>query len=169
MNKPNTQHSIYLRSTKESIPVTKEEFDAYYHEINSYRIRQQRHGSCVCPAKKRLWCDMDCLTCPFYRVGETRSLDVLGDDGDGNELSWAETLLADEMPLEEAVANAEEMKTLFARLTELMPEAIIIGQLRLDGLKDFEIAKEINIGNTTFLYRLKKVKEILKKEFPNFF
>ena len=41
------QYTIYIRSTKESIPVSKEEFDAYYHGINIYRIRQQRHGRCV--------------------------------------------------------------------------------------------------------------------------
>ena len=62
------QYTIYIRSTKESIPVSKEEFDAYYHDINIYRIRQQRHGRCVCPASKRLTCDMDCLTCPFHRM-----------------------------------------------------------------------------------------------------
>ena len=41
------QYTIYIRSTKERIPVSKEEFDAYYHDINIYRIRQQRHGRCV--------------------------------------------------------------------------------------------------------------------------
>ena len=75
MTKKDKQYTIYIRSTKESIPVNKEEFDAYYHDINIYRIRQQRHGRCVCPASKRLTCDMDCLTCPFHRMGDTRSLD----------------------------------------------------------------------------------------------
>ena len=69
------QYTIYIRSTKESIPVSKEEFDAYYHDINIYRIRQQRHGRCVCPASKRLTCDMDCLTCPFHRMGDKHHAD----------------------------------------------------------------------------------------------
>ena len=57
MTNNENQYTIYIRSTKESIPVSKEEFDAYYHDINIYRIRQQRHGRCVCPASKRLTCD----------------------------------------------------------------------------------------------------------------
>ena len=68
MTNNDNQYTIYIRSTKESIPVSKEEFDAYYHDINIYRIRQQRHGRCVCSASKRLTCDMDCLTCPFHRI-----------------------------------------------------------------------------------------------------
>lgn len=30
MSKKDKQYTIYIRSTKESIPVNKEEFDAYY-------------------------------------------------------------------------------------------------------------------------------------------
>lgn len=85
MTKKDKQYTIYIRSTKESIPVNKEEFDAYYHDINIYRIRQQRHGRCVCPASKRLTCDMDCLTCPFHRMGDMRSLDYTETDDEGNE------------------------------------------------------------------------------------
>lgn len=83
MTNNENQYTIYIRSTKESIPVSKEEFDAYYHDINIYRIRQQRHGRCVCPASKRLTCDMDCLTCPFHRMGDMRSLDHTETDDEG--------------------------------------------------------------------------------------
>ena len=33
MSKKDKQYTIYIRSTKESIPVCKEEFDAYYHDM----------------------------------------------------------------------------------------------------------------------------------------
>ena len=36
MTKKDKQYTIYIRSTKESIPVNKEEFDAYYHDINTH-------------------------------------------------------------------------------------------------------------------------------------
>lgn len=85
MTNNENQYTIYIRSTKESIPVSKEEFDAYYHDINIYRIRQQRHGRCVCPASKRLTCDMDCPTCPFHRMGDMRSLDYTETDDEGNK------------------------------------------------------------------------------------
>ena len=35
MTNNENQYTIYIRSTKESIPVSKEEFDAYYHDITS--------------------------------------------------------------------------------------------------------------------------------------
>jgi len=163
------QYTIYIRSTNESIPVSKEEFDAYYKDINAYRIRQQRHGRCVCPASKRLACDMDCLTCPFHRMGDMRSLDYTDTDDEGNEIPWADEITDSSPLMEEIVAEASEMKALYARLAQLMPEAIQIGDLRLDGVKDVDIAKIIGIKNTTFIMRLKKVKGILEKEFPNLF
>lgn len=169
MTNNENQYTIYIRSTKESIPVSKEEFDAYYKDINAYRRTQMNHGKCVCPSAKWLTCDMDCLTCPFSRAGDTRSLDYTDTDEDGNEISWIDEIPSDDPLLEDIVAEASEMKVLYARLTELMPEAIKIGELRLGGVKDVDIAKVIGIKNTTFIMRLKKVKGILEKEFPEFF
>ena len=162
MIKKDKQYTIYIRSTKESIPVNKEEFDAYYHDINIYRIRQQRHGRCVCPASKRLTCDMDCLTCPFHRMGDTRSLDY-------TETAWVDEIPDDSPLLEDIIIEASEMKALYARLTELMPEAIKIGEMRLEGLSEDAIGERIGIGRKTFAYRLKKVKAVLEKEFPDIF
>ena len=76
MQNNDNQKYIYIRSTRERIPVTEEEFDNYYRDINAFRKKQQRHGRCVCPEAKRLDCDMDCDTCPFRRAGDHRSLDV---------------------------------------------------------------------------------------------
>ena len=169
MSKKDKQYTIYIRSTKESIPVNKEEFDAYYHDINIYRIRQQRHGRCVCPASKRLTCDMDCLTCPFQRMGDMRSLDYTETDDEGNETAWVDEIPDDSPLLEDIVIEASEMKALYARLTDLMPEAIKIGELRLEGLTEDAIGERIGIGRKTYAYRLKKVKAVLEKEFPDIF
>jgi len=113
MTKKDKQYTIYIRSTKESIPVNKEEFDAYYHDINIYRIRQQRHGRCVCPASKRLTCDMDCLTCPFHRRGDMRSLDYTETDDEGNETAWVDEIPDDSPLLEDIIIEASEMKALY--------------------------------------------------------
>ena len=147
------QYTIYIRSTKESIPVSKEEFDAYYHDINIYRIRQQRHGRYVCPASKRLTCDMDCLTCPFHRMGDMRSLDYTETDDEGNETAWVDEIPDYSPLLEDIIIEASEMKVLYARLTELMPEAVKIGELRLEGLSEDAIGERIGIGRKTFAYR----------------
>ena len=169
MTNQDKQYYIYLRSTRERVPCTKEEFDNYYRDINAFRIRQQRHGRCVCPISRRLTCDMDCLTCPFHRMGDMRSLDYTETDDDGNEISWADEIPDDSPLLENIIAEISEMKDLYARLVELMPEAIEIGKLRMYGMKDVAIAKKIGIKNTTFVMRLKKAKGVLEKEFPNSF
>lgn len=62
MKTNDNQHYIYLRSTRERIPCTEQEFHDYYRDINAYRQKQQYHGKCVCPERKRLDCDMDCAT-----------------------------------------------------------------------------------------------------------
>lgn len=163
------QHYIYLRSTRERIPCTKEEFDNYYRDINAFRQKQQYHGRCVCPEKKRLDCDMDCATCPFSRAGDTRSLDYTMTDEDGNEKPWVD-MLPDSAPLiEDLVADASEFSNVLERLLEIMPEAIEIGHLRMAGLSDVEIAKRLNVRNNTMFYRLKRAKELLSKEFPEIF
>jgi len=45
MSNNENQYYIYLRSTKERIPCTKEEFELYYRDINAFRKKQQRHGT----------------------------------------------------------------------------------------------------------------------------
>lgn len=169
MTNQDKQYYIYLRSTKERIPCTKEEFYNYYRDINAFRQKQQNHGKCVCPQKKRLDCDMDCATCPFRRAGDSLSLDYTMEDDDGNEKAWVDTLVDPSPLIEDAVADAAEFGNVLSRLLEIMPEAIEIGTLRMRGLTDVEIAKHLCIRNNTMFYRLKRAKEILSKEFPNFF
>lgn len=163
------QYYIYLRSTKERIPCTEEEFKNYYHDIDNFRRKQQRHGRCVCPISKQLECDMDCATCPFRRAGDTASLDYTITDADGNEEAWVNTI-ADPTPLfSDVLAEKEHLELIIQRLKEIMPEAITIGQLREQGLSEDAIAEEIGIGRKTFAYRLKKAKLLLEKEFSDFF
>ena len=169
MTTNDNQYHIYLRSTKERIPCTKEEFDNYYRDINAYRKKQQRHGRCVCPESRRLHCDMDCATCPFRRNGDTASLDDPIVNEDGEETTWLDQL-ADPSPLiSDIVADTERMTQLFLKLNELMPQAIEIGRLRLQGLSDDAIAERIGVARTTSASRIQKVKKLLAEEFAEFF
>lgn len=169
MNISDNQYTILIRSTGERIPVTKQEFDDYYRDINAYRRTEMNNGRCVCPRSKWLSCDMDCLTCPFHRHGNQYSLDatVNGDDEDAR--AWGEDIPSTEGSMEDIITDVDEIRQLFARLSELMPEAEIIGSLRLDGLSDTAISGRLGISRTTFLSRLKKAKSVLSDEFPEFF
>ena len=167
-NHENKQYYIYLRSTKERIPCTKEEFENYYRDIHAFRMKQQRRGNCVCPKKKELSCDMDCATCPFHR-NTNYSLDVTVNDDNGDERTWLD-MLEDPSPLyADILADGERLKELFLKLNTLMPEAITIGKLREEGLSDSAIAERIGIPRTTYLSRLRKTKEILQQDFSEFF
>ena len=163
------QYYIYLRATKERVPCTEEEFRNYYRDIDTFRKKQQRHGRCVCPESKRLDCDMDCATCPFSRAGDGLSLDYTVTDEDGNEKSWLDDLEDPTAHTEDLFTEKAELQRLFIRLTEIMPDAITIGTLREDGLTDTQISKTLGIRQNTMHYRLKRAKEILREEFPDFF
>ena len=169
MKPADKQYTIYIRSTDRHIPVSKETFDSYYRDINVYRRKRQRNGECACPQNKRLFCDTDCDRCPFRILPETLSLDYGIEDTDGNGISWLENV-EDASPLpEEILVGASEMRRLYDRLNELMPEAVEVGRLRMDGLSEDAIGEQIGIGRKTYAYRLKKVKAILENEFPEIF
>jgi len=168
------EYRIYIRSTKQWVPCTKEQFDDYYRDINAYRRTQMNHGRCVCPPSKRLMCDMDCWTCPYRTPGDLSSLDSGRIDDEGDEMNWLDHL-QEEMPdlqtpsNEDIVTDALYMRQLLARLNEVMPQAIEIGRLREQGLSDSAIAAEIGTPRKTFTDRIQKAMRILKSEFPEFF
>ena len=166
MSTQDKEYTVYIRSKKKRVPVTKEEFDTYYKDVDVFRRKQQRHGKCVCPQNNRLSCDMNCATCPYRCAGDERSLDFTGENEDGDVTSWSDSLAIDEPLLEDIVATAVDMKTVLDRISTLMPEAIEIGKLRLEGLSDTEIAKRIGIPRTTFLSRLKALKATMLDEYP---
>ncbi len=62
MTNQDKQHHIYIRSTKQRVPCTKEQFNDYYRDINAYRRTQMNHGRCVCLPSKWLTCDIGLLS-----------------------------------------------------------------------------------------------------------
>lgn len=160
---------IYIRSTKERIPVTEQQFKDYYREIDSFRKKQQRHGCCVCPEASRLNCDMDCASCSYRKAGDNLSLDHAVSDEEGSQKSWLDSLVDPSQPVDELVADGIRMKQLIQKMSELMPQAMKIGVLRQQGYSDEAIAKEIGIPRKTFTDRLKRAKRTLENEFPEFF
>lgn len=174
MKTNDNQYYIYLRSSKQRVAVTKEQFDDYYRDINAYRRTQQNHGRCVCPPSKRLLCDMDCFNCPYRTEGDVSPLDEGLSFEDGNEmtrLDYLQRKLPDlQVPSSEEIAtDTLYMRQILTRLYELMPQAIEIGRLRQQGLSEDAIADQIGVGRKTYAYRLKKVAETLRNEFPEFF
>ena len=151
---------IYLRSTGEKIPVTKEQHDAFYKEASRIRDKEQNHGRCVCPYRYIWKCDGDCIDCEYHRAGDTLSLDVPTEDG-SNDLY---NTVSDTAPtMEDVIADRSLLEQLFAKLRELDPDADLIIELLGNGLSDRKIAEALGRKQRTFADQMKKYRTELRK------
>jgi hypothetical protein len=153
---------IYVRSTGEKVPVTKEQHDSFYKEADRIRHKEQDHGRCMCPYRFIWRCDGDCLNCEYHATGDITSLDQPLSDGNGT--------LCDYMPdrsksMEEIISDRMLLEQLFARLHELDPDADTIIQCWLDDYKisDRAIAEKLGRPQRTFADQMKKIRTELRK------
>lgn len=169
MKKQVNPFRVYIKSTRQWVEVSEEYYRDHTRYYDAFRKRQQAHGKCVCPKNKFWLCDGDCHNCEFRRAGDQLSLDYSTENEDGDVCSPLDSLADTTPSVEEVFIDKAELDELFARLSQLMPEATRIGSLRQEGLSDEAIAKVIGIKRTTFLSRLKKAKEQLAAEYPDRF
>ena len=153
---------IYVRSTGEKVPVTKEQHNSFYKEADRIRHKEQDHGRCMCPYRFIWKCDGDCIGCEYHAGGDITSLDQPLSDGNGT--------LCDYMPnrsksMEEIISDRMLLEQLFARLRELDPDADIIIQCWLDDYKisDRAIAEKLGRPQRTFADQMKKIRTELRK------
>lgn len=153
---------IYVRSTGEKVPVTKEQHNSFYKEADRIRHKEQDHGRYMCPYRFIWRCDGDCLDCEYHATGDITSLDQPLSDGNGT--------LCDYMPnrsksMEEIISDRMLLEQLFARLRELDPDADIIIQCWLDDYKisDRAIAEKLGRPQRTFADQMKKIRTELRK------
>jgi DNA-directed RNA polymerase specialized sigma24 family protein len=163
------EYKIYLPHEKQWVEVTEAQYYAYYRDIWATRKRAQAHRQCMCPKSKIWLCDGDCLACQFRSAGDNLSLDCAYSNEGGDEFSLLDKLAAGSAGVEDVVTDQIVLAELIDRLGEIMPEARRVGELRLAGLTDTEIADVIGIPRTTFLSRIKKVAEAMKCEYPDLF
>lgn len=154
------EHYIYDADTKQRIPVSDEIYNEYYRPIwNTFR-KAHRHGCCSCPGSKWWLCNGDCAVCKYRTAGDSLSLnyeqELLGDIREDESAN-----------LDSLVVDRIVFGQLLKRLDVLMPEARRIGELRLDGLSDNDIADALGIPRTTFRSRLKKAKAQLHDEYSD--
>lgn len=168
MKSTDNQHYIYLRSTRERIPCTEQEFCDYYRDIDTFRKKQQRHGRCVCSATKRLDCDMDCVTCPFSRAGDSLSLDYTTTNDEGDERSWLDDMPDVLAAVDVGIEEAELLDALHILLAGLAPEELAICKTIMADLSERAAAASLNISRKAFMYRRDKVLSHLKNSLKNY-
>lgn len=106
---------------------------------------------------------MVCGHCPHIRTGDMLSLDEIVFE---DEVVQYLDLVAEESRLiDEMIIEAEALKVVLKRIEELMPMAILIGQLRIAGYTETEIEQKLRVSRRTYAYRLKKLRGIIEKEF----
>lgn len=149
---------IYIRSTRQQIPVSEQVFQDYYRDINAYRRRMQEHKCCNCPSKCRLMCDMDCYTCPYHCGSEFLSLDApLSSGGDGDPISLGEAIPDSTPSVDDIVADELLLADLYTNLQKLAPEMRRILELSMDGKSEREIATITGASKqSTINYRKQK-------------
>ena len=158
--KSTREYSIYIPATRQRIPVDKAVYDEFYRPIWSTFRKAHRHQCCSCPGNRWWLCSGDCSECKYRTAGDSLSLEyeqeLLGDIREDESAS-----------LDSLVVDRIVFGQLLKRLDVLMPEARRIGELRLDGLSDNDIADAIGIPRTTFRSRLKKAKAQLHDEYSD--
>jgi DNA-directed RNA polymerase specialized sigma24 family protein len=156
---------IYVKSTKTWLDVTDEQYKDHMRECDRIRNKMQSHKACSCPRNKFWMCDGCCDDCDYKVSGAILSMDApMGEDEGGDEFS-----LHDIVGDPESDFESKQLKDLFYmqiihRLGELYPEAITIGQLRLEGKTDTEISEIIGVPRTTFRSRIEKAKKQILAE-----
>ncbi len=93
---------IYVRSTGEKVPVTKEQHDSFYKESDRIRHKEQDHGRCMCPYRFIWKCDGDCIGCEYHAAGDITSLDQPLPDGNG---TLGDYIPDRSKPMEEVIAD----------------------------------------------------------------
>ena len=153
---------IYVRSTGEKVPVTKEQHNSFYKEADRIRHKEQDHGRCMCPYRFIWRCDGDCLDCEYHAAGDITSLDQPLSDGSG---TLGDYISDRSKPMEEVIADRMLLEQLFARLRELDPDADTIIQCWLDDYKisDRAIAEKLGRKQRTFADQMKKIRTELRK------
>ncbi|MDR1769960.1 MAG: hypothetical protein LBS02_04900 [Hungatella sp.] len=151
------QYRIYLKRDHRWVDVSKQEFDDYYRDINSYRRRMQEHGRCVCPQSKRYLCDMDCYTCPYRKAGDMLSLDYTVTDSEGNEKSWLEDVEDLGPTATELLQDSELLSALYHKLESLDPDGRLICQFIMNGSSERDSGKAMGCSRNTFTYRRDKL------------
>ena len=130
---------IYVRSTGEKVPVTKEQHDSFYKEADRIRHKEQDHGRCMCPYRFIWKCDGDCIGCEYHAAGDITSLDQPLPDGNGTLGDYIpdrskpmEEVIADRMLLESSLPDCVSLtrkpipSSSFGRITRRASPTVLL-------------------------------------------
>jgi DNA-directed RNA polymerase specialized sigma24 family protein len=157
---------IYIKSSKTWMPVTDEQYKDHMRECDRVRKKMQNHHACSCPRSNFWECDGCCDDCRHQVKGSILSMDApMGTDDSEEEFSLYDIVGDPRSEFEDTVVNQMFYRAVIKRLKEIYPQAIEIGNLRIQGKTDEEIAEIIGVKRTTFRSRIARAKEQIFTEF----
>jgi DNA-directed RNA polymerase sigma subunit (sigma70/sigma32) len=162
INENQNTRFIYIRSTKEKIPCTEQQFQDFYRMAGATRKKEQYYHRCKCQ-KQFFWaCDGDCENCEHHIGYGALSLDASNTD-DGSSL--LDTELTESISMEDYCADRALLEQLFQRLQELDPDAdrIIALWEANDKISDRSIAEALGRKQRTFADQMKRIRAELRK------
>lgn len=162
MKPENKQKFIYVRATKEMVPVSDEVYYEYYRPIRAQLQREQYHHRCNCPKKYMYQCDGDCFICEYHVGEEYLSMDV--QDSESQEYMY-DTIPDDGPELEKVVSDRMLIAQLLERLRELDPDAdkIIALWSEKPDMSIRDMAERLGRTKSTFFDQIKKYRKEFKK------
>ena len=141
-----SQRFIYIRSLKEKVPCTEQQFQEFYREATRIRKKEQYYHRCKCP-KQFIWaCDGDCENCEHHLGYKELSLEAPNTEtGD----SFMDMLPDENASMEQIYEDHILLEQLFKRLCELDPDAdrIIAMWMANDKISDRAIAESWAISS----------------------
>lgn len=158
------QRKIYIRSTKQWVPVTEEVYREYYRPIWRLQKEAQKNGQCICP-KDKLWvCDGDCAMCEYHAAGNTVSLDAPMENADGEKFSLLDTLEDPTGSFADILVDRLLLERLLDELEECDPEGKRICDLIMEGQSEREAAVTLNMARSTFKRHWTAIKNELARQ-----
>ena len=163
------QRFIYIRRTRQTVPVSEQVFQDYYRGINAYRRRMQEYGRCICPANRRLICDMDCWTCPYHRIGNELPLGADFERVEGNMSNELDQLSDPTQSLvEDIVQDRQLLAALHERLRTLDGDERCIIEMIREGRSARETAEGIGWHRSKLNRHKKKLLDRLFNELGDY-
>lgn len=146
----------YIKIEGQEITVTEEVYRAYKRPTWAEHKRNDREKRCqVSDGKGGLKrCLEDCSTCDRVRDGSILTLDELAEK--------MHLLTASEIDVSDIVAGKVLLEQLYKVLEELDPKSLRVCQLIMEGHSRREIARILEIPQSSFEYQFKKLMEALK-------
>ena len=155
---------LYYREHRCWLELEEEIYLEIRRERQRVYFKKHKAGECYC-RKNKLWlCDGLCETCEFYKKKE---LSLYAPACLSNDIPMIE-YLSDMCDYEEQKLDELTNKQMLKDLQEEIPIVLEYGKLKLQGMSDREIARELNIPRTSLYRLIEKARKLLSNRYYDF-